>query len=59
MLAVNFMSLSSLVSALPISKYCTRERFTLSRPLTYLKYKPHNIKVMPPNFKEMLTVQEM
>ena len=34
------------------SKYCTRARLSLSQVLDSLKYKPQNIKQMPPNFKE-------
>ena len=33
-------------------KYRTHFRINLSRKLTALMYKPHNIKKMPPNFKE-------
>ena len=33
-------------------KYRTRTRLSLSQVLDSLKYKPRNIKEMPPNFKE-------
>ena len=36
--------------------YRTCVRFTLFRPQTSLKYKPHNIKVIPQKFKEIPTV---
>ena len=35
-----------------------RARFTLYRKLTSFKYKPHNIKEMPPNFKDPTESEE-